>query len=45
MLNHLKILSAQDAVAKVKSGDRIFIQGAAMTPVTLIDALCDRIMN
>jgi len=42
MLNHLKILSAQDAVAKVKSGDRIFIQGAAMTPVTLIDALCDR---
>ncbi|PKD20738.1 4-hydroxybutyrate CoA-transferase [Salegentibacter salinarum] len=42
MLNHLKILSAQDAVARVKSGDRIFIQGAAMTPVILIDALCDR---
>ena len=42
MLNHLKILSAQDAVAKVKSGDRIFIQGAAMTPITLSDALCDR---
>lgn len=42
MLNHLKILSAQDAVAKVKSGDRIFIQGAAMTPIKLIDALCER---
>ncbi|PRX52226.1 Acyl-CoA hydrolase [Salegentibacter salegens] len=42
MLKHLKILSAQNAVATVKSGDRIFIQGAAMTPVTLIDALCDR---
>lgn len=39
MLNHLKMLSAQDAVAGVKSGDRIFIQGAAMTPVIFIDAL------
>ncbi|MBZ9629995.1 4-hydroxybutyrate CoA-transferase [Salegentibacter sp. LM13S] len=37
-----KILSAQEAVAIVNSGNRIFIQGAAMTPVTLIDALCDR---
>lgn len=37
-----KILSAQQAVAIVNSGNRIFIQGAAMTPIKLIDALCDR---
>ncbi len=41
-MKNLKILSLENAVAKVKSGDRIFIQGAAMTPVTLIDALCER---
>lgn len=37
-----KILSAQQAVAIVNSGNRIFIQGAAMTPIKLIDALCER---
>jgi acyl-CoA hydrolase len=37
-----KILSAQQAVASVNSGNRIFIQGAAMTPIKLIDALCER---
>lgn len=37
-----KILSPQEAVALVKSHNRIFIQGAAMTPVALIEALCDR---
>ena len=37
-----KILSSQEAVALVKSGHRIFIQGAAMTPVKLIEALCGR---
>ncbi|OEY73300.1 acetyl-CoA hydrolase/transferase family protein [Salegentibacter salarius] len=37
-----KILSAQQAVAIVNSGNRIFIQGSAMTPIKLIDALCDR---
>jgi acyl-CoA hydrolase len=37
-----KILSAQQAVAIVNSGNRTFIQGAAMTPIKLIDALCER---
>ncbi|MGY5848071.1 acetyl-CoA hydrolase/transferase family protein [Salegentibacter sp. HM20] len=37
-----KIMTAEDAVKLVKSGDRIFIQGAAMTPNILIDALSDR---
>ncbi|HKL34803.1 MAG TPA: acetyl-CoA hydrolase/transferase C-terminal domain-containing protein [Salegentibacter sp.] len=37
-----KILSARQAVAIVNSGNRIFIQGAAMTPIKLIDALCER---
>lgn len=38
----MKIVSAQEAAAIVKSGDRIFLQGAAMTPNTLINAVCDR---
>ncbi|WKV13435.1 acetyl-CoA hydrolase/transferase C-terminal domain-containing protein [Marivirga harenae] len=42
MDNSLKIVTAQEAVSTVKSGDRVFIQGAAMTPVTLIDALANR---
>ncbi|UJH90836.1 4-hydroxybutyrate CoA-transferase [Antarcticibacterium sp. 1MA-6-2] len=42
MIPQLKIVSAQDAVSLVKSGQRIFLQGAAMTPNTLINALCER---
>ena len=38
----MQILSAAEAVSFVKSGDRVFFQGAAMTPNVLIDALCDR---
>ena len=38
----MKIVSAAEAASKVKSGDRIFLQGAAMTPNTLINAICDR---
>ena len=38
----MKILTAGEAVAGIKSNSRIFIQGAAMTPTVLIDALCDR---
>ena len=38
----MKIVSAQEAAAVVKSGDRLFLQGAAMTPNTLINAVCDR---
>ncbi len=39
---NLNIVSAAEAVRCVKSGDRVFLQGAAMTPNTLIDALCER---
>lgn len=38
----LNIVSAQEAVSVVRSGQRIFLQGAAMTPNILIDALCER---
>lgn len=38
----MKLVSLQEAVSIVKSGDRVFFQGAAMTPNTLIDALCER---
>lgn len=41
-IQDMKIVSAQEAVSIVKSGDRVFFQGAAMTPNVLIDALCDR---
>jgi acyl-CoA hydrolase len=40
--SELKIVSKEEAVSIVKSGDRLFFQGAAMTPTTLINALCDR---
>ena len=39
---NLRIVSVQEAVSHVNSGDRIFIQGAAMTPNILVDALCKR---
>lgn len=38
----IKYFSAKDAVNLVKSGQRVFFQGAAMTPKVIIDALCDR---
>ena len=38
----MNIVSAAEAVSHVKSGDRVFFQGAAMTPNLLIDALVDR---
>ncbi len=41
-MKNLKIVSAQEAVKEVKSHQRIFIQGAAMTPNILVDALCER---
>ncbi|MCF7689430.1 MAG: hypothetical protein K9M98_14955 [Cephaloticoccus sp.] len=37
-----RAVSAADAVAGVKSGDNIFIHGAAATPTPLIEALCAR---
>ena len=38
----MKIFSPEEVVKLVKSGDRVFFQGAAMTPNELIDALCER---
>lgn len=36
----MKYVSAEEAIKQVKSGDRIFFQGAAMTPKFLINELC-----
>ena len=38
----MNIVSAAEAVSHVRSGDRIFFQGAAMTPNVLIEALVER---
>jgi len=38
----MKYTDKKIAVSLVNSGERIFFQGAAMTPQVLIDALCDR---
>jgi len=35
-------VSAPEAISSVKSGDRVFIQGAAATPFALLDALAER---
>ena len=42
MSDQPKIVSAAEAVSLVNSGNRVYFQGAAMTPNVLIDALCDR---
>jgi acyl-CoA hydrolase len=42
MENQLNIVTALEAVSHVKSGNRVYLQGAAMTPNVLIDALCER---
>ncbi|UII19132.1 acetyl-CoA hydrolase/transferase family protein [Fulvivirga ligni] len=42
MKNELKIVSPEEAVKCISSGNRILIQGAAMTPTVLVDALCQR---
>ncbi|MCM4157339.1 acetyl-CoA hydrolase/transferase C-terminal domain-containing protein [Gramella sp. AN32] len=41
-MKEFKTVSPQEAVSQVKSGQRVFLQGAAMTPNVLIDALCER---
>lgn len=38
----MQIVSAEKAVSLVNSNDRVFFQGAAMTPFLLIDSLCER---
>ena len=42
MKNSLTTVSKEEAVSNIKSGDRIFLQGAAMTPTVLINAMCER---
>ncbi|MCJ7758650.1 MAG: 4-hydroxybutyrate CoA-transferase, partial [Gillisia sp.] len=42
MENQLNTVTALEAVSHVKSGNRVYLQGAAMTPNVLIDALCER---
>lgn len=42
MTNSLNIVSAEEAVSKIQSGQRVFLQGAAMTPNILINALCEQ---
>jgi len=42
MKNQLNIVTALEAVSHVRSGNRVYLQGAAMTPNVLIDALCER---
>lgn len=37
----MKLVDVNEAVGHVKSGDRVFIHGAAMTPKALINALCE----
>jgi len=44
-MDKLKIVSVEEAVSVVKSNDRVFFQGAAMTPSLLIDSLCDRYLE
>ena len=45
ILNQLKIVGPAEAVSVVKSNDRVFFQGASMTPNLLIDALCERYLE
>ncbi len=42
MKNSLNLVNSSQAVEGVKSGNRVFIQGAAMTPGKLVEALCER---
>ncbi len=41
-VNTLITITAEEAVKVVKSNDRVFFQGASMTPNLLIDSLCKR---
>ena len=38
----MKLVSLSEATAQVQSNQRIFVQGAAMTPNTLINGICER---
>jgi acyl-CoA hydrolase len=36
----LNIVNEKEAINLIKSGDRVFIQGAAMTPIHLVESMC-----
>ncbi|MDG1571122.1 acetyl-CoA hydrolase/transferase C-terminal domain-containing protein [Robiginitalea sp. M366] len=38
----MNLVSLEEAAAFVASGNRVFVQGAAMTPNTLVNAICQR---
>jgi acyl-CoA hydrolase len=38
----MRIVSAEEAVSVIKSGDQVFMQGAAATPEILLEALVRR---
>ena len=38
----MKYVSAQEAVKEIKSGNRVFVHSAAMTPIPLVEAMTDR---
>jgi len=38
----MKIVTSEEAVSLIKSNNRVFFQGAAMTPNILINSLCER---
>lgn len=42
MLKKINIVSAEEAVKVIKSGDRIHIHSVACAPQTLIEAMCER---
>lgn len=42
MANKFSMVTVEEAVASVQSNNKIFFQGAAMTPNLLIDSLCNR---
>ncbi|HEY0678202.1 MAG TPA: acetyl-CoA hydrolase/transferase C-terminal domain-containing protein [Chitinophagaceae bacterium] len=41
-MNSEKYISAQEAVKRISSGNRVFLHGSAATPIHLINALMDR---
>jgi len=41
-MNSREYISAEEAVKKVKSGDRVFLHGSAATPIHLVQALLER---
>jgi acyl-CoA hydrolase len=41
-MKEVKYVSAKEAVSVIKSGDRVHLSGVAVTPLKLVDAMCQR---